>query len=190
LAFRRSTSLREKHNMAIPTYKIVLLGNTGSGKTSFVRYLLTGEVVSRHVPTLGVEVHPLVFRTSIGQIRLNMWDTAGDERFGGLCDGYYIKADGAYIFSSADEMRDAAEEYRKWNCDVKRVVASAPVIACHTKSDLRGESCLGTLAMSMRSPNMRTMLLAPILKMLRQVTCNPTLHFVNGPAPENVPIPA
>ena len=41
--------------------------------------------------TLGVEVHPLVFHTNRGPIRFNVWDTAGQEKFGGLRDGYYIQ---------------------------------------------------------------------------------------------------
>lgn len=43
------------------------------------------------IATLGVEVHPLVFHTNRGPIRFNVWDTAGQEKFGGLRDGYYIQ---------------------------------------------------------------------------------------------------
>lgn len=38
--------------------------------------------------TIGVEVHPLDFFTNCGKIRFNCWDTAGQEKFGGLRDGY------------------------------------------------------------------------------------------------------
>ena len=41
--------------------------------------------------TLGVEVHPLVFHTNRGPIKYNVWDTAGQEKFGGLRDGHYIQ---------------------------------------------------------------------------------------------------
>jgi len=33
----------------------------------------------------------LTFHTTRGQIRFNVWDTAGQEKFGGLRDGYYIQ---------------------------------------------------------------------------------------------------
>lgn len=42
----------------------------------------------RHIATLGVEVHPLSFHTNFGAIVFNTWDTAGQEKFGGLRDGY------------------------------------------------------------------------------------------------------
>lgn len=41
--------------------------------------------------TLGVEVHPLYFNTNRGNVKFNVWDTAGQEKFGGLRDGYYIQ---------------------------------------------------------------------------------------------------
>lgn len=38
--------------------------------------------------TLGAEVHPLTFHTNMGPLCFNVWDTAGQEKFGGLRDVY------------------------------------------------------------------------------------------------------
>lgn len=48
-------------------------------------------IFSPSIATLGVEVHPLSFHTNRGGITYNVWDTAGQEKFGGLRDGYYIQ---------------------------------------------------------------------------------------------------
>jgi len=71
-----------------PTFKLVLVGEGGVGKTTFVKRHLTGEFEKKYVATLGVEVHPLEFHTNRGQLVFNVWDTAGQEKFGGLRDGY------------------------------------------------------------------------------------------------------
>lgn len=57
--------------------------------------------------TLGVEVHPLIFHTNRGQIRFNVWDTAGQEKFGGLRDGYYIQ--GIFTRSASWKFQNAFE---------------------------------------------------------------------------------
>ena len=64
-------------NKKCPQFKIVLVGDGGVGKTTFVKRHLTGEFEKRYIATIGAEVHPLVFHTSRGPIMLNLWDTAG-----------------------------------------------------------------------------------------------------------------
>ncbi len=74
----------------IASFKLVLVGDGGVGKTTFVKRHLTGEDEKKYEATVGVEVRPLDFHTTRGKIRFNVWDTAGQEKFGGLRDGYYI----------------------------------------------------------------------------------------------------
>lgn len=75
----------------------MLVGDGGVGKTTLVKRHLTGEFEKKYIPTLGVEVHPLKFATNCGPLSFNVWDTAGQEKFGGLRDGYYIQGQSAII---------------------------------------------------------------------------------------------
>ena len=78
--------------MTGPEFKCVLVGDGGVGKTTYVKRHETGDFekvyVRDRLATRGAEVHRLTFTTSCGPITFNCWDTAGQEKFGGLRDGY------------------------------------------------------------------------------------------------------
>lgn len=56
----------EQQNQQIPEFKLVLVGDGGVGKTTFVKRHLTGEFEKKYIATLGVEVHPMSFFTNHG----------------------------------------------------------------------------------------------------------------------------
>lgn len=120
----------------IPTFKCVLVGDGGTGKTTFVKRHMTGEFEKRYVATLGVEVHPLVFHTNRGAIRFNVWDTAGQEKFGGLRDGYYIQGQCAIIMFDVTS-RVTYKNVPNWHRDLVRVCENIPIVLCGNKVDIK-----------------------------------------------------
>ena len=84
-SFAHSAFARQEN---IPKWKLVLVGDGGVGKTTFVKRHKTGEFEKKYVPTLGAEVNPIDFVTGRGKILFNVWDTAGQEKYAGLRDGY------------------------------------------------------------------------------------------------------
>lgn len=69
-----------------------LQGDGSVGKSMFVSRLRNISFnTTEYKPTVGVEVFSVDFETiAHGPIRVNFWDTAGQEKFGGLRDGYYL----------------------------------------------------------------------------------------------------
>ena len=89
-----------------------------------------------YVATLGVEVHPLVFYTNRGPIRFNVWDTAGQEKFGGLRDGYYIQGQCAIIMFDVTA-RVTYKNVPNWHRDLVRVCENIPIVLCGNKVDIK-----------------------------------------------------
>lgn len=58
-------------------FKVVLVGDGGVGKTTFVKRHHTGQFVKPYIPTKGADVTEIEFMTTHGRIVLEIWDTAG-----------------------------------------------------------------------------------------------------------------
>eukprot|EP01089_Gocevia_fonbrunei_P020128 TRINITY_DN738_c0_g1_i1.p1 TRINITY_DN738_c0_g1~~TRINITY_DN738_c0_g1_i1.p1 ORF type:complete len:233 (-),score=55.17 TRINITY_DN738_c0_g1_i1:90-728(-) len=120
----------------VPTFKLILVGDGGVGKTTFVKRHLTGEFEKKYVATLGVEVHPLKFHTNYGPICFNVWDTAGQEKFGGLRDGYYIQGNCAIIMFDVT-CRLTYKNVPNWHRDLVRVCENIPIVLVGNKVDVK-----------------------------------------------------
>ena len=86
--------------------------------------------------TLGVEVHPLDFQTNYGTITFNVWDTAGQEKFGGLRDGYYIQGQCGIIMFDVTS-RITYKNVPNWHRDLERVCEGIPIVLCGNKVDVK-----------------------------------------------------
>lgn len=117
-------------------FKLVLIGDGGVGKTTFVKRHLTGEYEKRYIATVGVEVHPLRFTTSRGVVVFNVWDTAGQEKLSGLRDGYYIGGQCGIIMFDVTS-RITYKNVPKWHRDLVRVCESVPIVLVGNKVDVK-----------------------------------------------------
>jgi GTP-binding nuclear protein Ran len=117
-------------------FKLVLIGDGGVGKTTFVKRHLTGEFEKRYIATLGVEVHPLTFHTSRGPVTFNVWDTAGQEKLSGLRDGYYIGGNCGIIMFDVSS-RITYKNVPKWYRDLIRVCEQVPIVLVGNKVDIK-----------------------------------------------------
>merc|ERR1712130_271447 len=183
-------SSRMEGNANIPTFKLILVGDGGTGKTTFVKRHLTGEFEKKYVATLGVEVHPLVFHTNRGPIRFNVWDTAGQEKFGGLRDGYYIQGQCAIIMFDVTA-RNTYKNVPTWHRDIVRVCETIPIVLCGNKVDVMDRKVKPKQINFHRKKNLQYYDISaksnynfekPFLWLARRITGDPNLHFVEAPA--------
>jgi GTP-binding nuclear protein Ran len=72
---------------------ILLIGDGGVGKTTWLKSLKTGEFEKNYCATVGAEVHPMTF----DGVAVNVWDVAGQNQYIQTRRPYYEKADAAII---------------------------------------------------------------------------------------------
>ena len=70
-------------------YKIVLIGNFSSGKTTLIESYLNKHFVDDMKPTIGVQFYNLEFPELPNELKVHLWDTAGNERYSTLMPLFY-----------------------------------------------------------------------------------------------------
>lgn len=63
------------------SYKIILLGNSATGKTSIVERMRAGTAPKELQPTIGCNSTDIMIHLNDSTIRLKVWDTAGQEEY-------------------------------------------------------------------------------------------------------------
>eukprot|EP00983_Pelagomonas_calceolata_P052307 1142795-Pelagomonas_calceolata.AAC.4 len=166
-----------------------------AGKTTFVKRHLTGEFEKKYEPTIGVEVRPLDFTTNRGKIRFYCWDTAGQEKFGGLRDGYYIHGQCAIIMFDVTS-RLTYKNVPTWHRDLCRVCENIPIVLCGNKVDVKNRQVKPKQVTFHRKKNLQYYEISaksnynyekPFIYLARKLTGDPHLVFVEEvalPPPE------
>jgi GTP-binding nuclear protein Ran len=171
-------------------FKLILVGDGGVGKTTFVKRHRTGAFEKKYVATMGVEVNPLPFYTNVGCIVFNCWDTAGQEKFGGLRDGYYIGGQAAIIMFDVTA-RATYKNVPHWHKDLVRVCENIPIVLCGNKVDSKERRVKPRDIFFHRRKNLQYYDISaksnynfekPYLYIARKLTGNPNCHFVKAPA--------
>lgn len=73
-------------------FKVVLVGNSGVGKTCLVRKFTQGIFPPGQKTTIGVDFMIKTVKVDEDKIKLQIWDTAGQERFRSITQSYYRSA--------------------------------------------------------------------------------------------------
>jgi small GTP-binding protein len=119
----------------LPVLKIILLGDSAVGKSTVLVRYTEGKFVDTAI-TVGVDfkIHDLSIDGAT--YRLQIWDTAGQEKFRGIVEAYYRRAQGILLLydqtcsSSFDSLPD-------WLVSIHEHAApNIPVVIAGNKDDL------------------------------------------------------
>ncbi|KAG0181082.1 rab32, member RAS oncoprotein [Apophysomyces sp. BC1021] len=147
IASNENELLREKSEVREYLYKILVVGDLGTGKTSIIRRYVHNIFSSNYKSTIGVDFALKVIQWSPEIIvRLQLWDIAGQERFGNMTRVYYKEALGAFVVYDVTRTQ-TFEGVTKWKEDIDAKVSlpgawgggHIPVVLLANKSDLIAE---------------------------------------------------
>lgn len=119
-------------------FKVVLLGESGVGKSSLVLRLVKDEWMSSQHSTVGASFFRHAVNVNGQPVNFDIWDTAGQERYKSLASMYYRGAAAALVVYDITNM-DSFERARYW---IQQLIANSPetiVVLVGNKIDKESE---------------------------------------------------
>ncbi|XP_076081990.1 ras-related protein Rab-8A-like [Mytilus galloprovincialis] len=124
------------------TYKILVLGDTTVGKSSILRTLTGKDFVNKTLPTVGIDFVRRTFEVDGAVVKLNVWDTAGQQRFHSVTRKHYRGVQGIVLVYDITDRKSFThlsfwvDSVNKGITNSKNQYDTVPIILVGNKSDL------------------------------------------------------
>lgn len=105
-----SNSSTSKYNYI---FKLVLIGNAGSGKTSLINRYVNNKFLDSYTCTLGVDFFTRTIEVEDSVIKFQIWDTAGMEKFRSMTASHFKGCHAAFVVFDLSS-RSSFEGVQKW----------------------------------------------------------------------------
>ena len=141
LASRKSSSFTRKSSSLAPmadydrSFKILLVGDAGVGKSALLQRFVERHHATHHVPTLGVDFRLRTIGLNGERIKLHVFDTSGQDRSQNIARAHYRSAEGVllcYDLSSDESLQNVA----RWEEAIRQYAPpGVPVVLVGLKAD-------------------------------------------------------
>jgi len=121
------------------TFKLLVVGDSGVGKTCLTLKFIKNTFAEEQGVTVGIDMLPKLWDWGTHKFNLQIWDTAGEERFRTVVNSYYRGAHGVLLLYDVTN-RSSFENIKTWLTEIRRNAAEGvKIILVGTKIDLAGE---------------------------------------------------
>jgi len=115
-------------------YKVLLIGDTGVGKSCLLLRFVDDTFTEGYISTIGVDFKIKTFNHDGHVIKLQIWDTAGQERFRTITSSYYRGAHGIIIvFDLTDQQ--TFDHVQLWTREITRYCSTVEKLLIGNKCD-------------------------------------------------------
>lgn len=142
----------------IPVLKVVFAGDGNVGKTSLIRRYCEGKFDQSRVATIGVDFQTQLVDLPSGQVKLSIWDMAGQDRFQVMREGFYRGGRSAALVYDLTELESLAR-LKRWRDEVIAAVPMIPLVVVGNKRDLAPDNTLAqgiAMAKALSAPHLVT----------------------------------
>jgi len=122
--------------------KVVVIGDSGVGKTNIIKRFRCEEFDSDSRSTIGFEFVSKEIEILNKKIKIQIWDTAGQERFKSITTGFYKGSNGILAVFDITNI-ESFQNIEEWVTEARDIVGDETLIyLVGNKSDLQISRCV------------------------------------------------
>lgn len=99
-------------------FRIILVGNAGVGKSCILQRFLEKEFDEKYEVTIGVEFGTKLIKIGNKPIKVQIWDTAGQENYKSITRSFYKRAHGIILTYDVTD-KTSFDDLESWLKDIK-----------------------------------------------------------------------
>lgn len=122
------------------TFKIIIVGNSGVGKSSFLKRGAQKKYSDSYQATIGFEFLLMYYEVNGVKMKLQVWDTCGQEMYRSLIQGFYRNTALTLLMYAVNDQR-SFDDLDNWVKDIKSSTENdQPIFLVGNKCDLDKET--------------------------------------------------
>jgi small GTP-binding protein len=119
--------------------KLLIIGESGVGKSSILQRFIDNQFHGAFSSTIGIDFRAKTITVKGVDVELQIWDTAGQEKFFAITKSYYRGADGIFLVFDLSNV-STFKHVEKWVSVIRNQTrGSVPVMVIGNKKDLLSE---------------------------------------------------
>ena len=118
--------------------KLLLLGDSSVGKTSILLKYISNKFDDSSISTVGVDYMDKIIDYNKFKIKLQIWDTSGEEKFRTITKNFYRNADGLLVVFDLTK-KESYDHIKSWINEAKENNDKLKTILIGNKLDLKDE---------------------------------------------------
>ena len=118
--------------------KLLLLGDYSVGKTSILLKYISNKFDESSISTVGVDYMDKIIDYNKFKIKLQIWDTSGEEKFRTITKNFYRNADGLLVVFDLTK-KESYDHIRIWINEAKENNDKLKTLLIGNKLDLKDE---------------------------------------------------
>ena len=128
----------EKYSNDLKTYKVIIIGDQGVGKSSIIYRTITGKFNGECAPTISLDIVNYQIKVNKVLIQIQFWDTCGNDEFVASTPNLFKNAS-LSIITYAINNRKSFENISSWNNILYKNSRECIIYLIGNKSELKEE---------------------------------------------------